>query len=205
MIKHQILMEHGGTIKHYGAGDIIFSEGSVCHCYNQLKVGLVRWVNINESGKEFLQTMVEPGESFGELPLFDGGVYAATAIAETDCEVYKLPIECFHKLIAENTEIHFSFSRLLAQRVRFKFMIIKEFAHQDPDHRISALLHHLKSTQKNICPDCFQVKLTRQQIAAMTGLRVETVIRAMRGMHESGRLIIKKGRVYLPDMTEVIK
>jgi hypothetical protein len=31
----------------------------------------------------------------------------------------------------------------------------------------------------------------------MIGLRVETVIRAMRHMHEKGQLVIKKGKVLL--------
>ena len=45
--------------------------------------------------------------------------------------------------------------------------------------------------------DCNQLKLTRQQIADMTGLRVETVIRAMRNMHEKGELTIEKGKVFV--------
>lgn len=40
------------------------------------------------------------------------------------------------------------------------------------------------------------VKLTRQQIADMTGLRVETVIRSIRQMEEKGELVIDKGKVY---------
>jgi CRP/FNR family cyclic AMP-dependent transcriptional regulator len=38
----------------------------------------------------------------------------------------------------------------------------------------------------------------------MTGLRVETVIRTMRLMHEKGELVISKGKVYCKDMIEVI-
>ena len=59
------------------------------------------------------------------------------------------------------------------------------------------LLTYLKQEQKSICPNCNQVKLTRQQIADMTGLRVETVIRVMRNMHEKCELVIERGKVYL--------
>ena len=54
----------------------------------------------------------------------------------------------------------------------------------------------LKDENKNFCVKCNQLKLTRQQIANMTGLRVETVIRAMRQMHEKGELTIERGKVY---------
>jgi CRP-like cAMP-binding protein len=40
------------------------------------------------------------------------------------------------------------------------------------------------------------VELTRQQIADMTGLRVETVIRSIRHMQDKGALVIDKGKVY---------
>ncbi len=204
MIDLELLCAYGGNVKLYRTGEIIFPEGVACHCYHQLKSGLVRWVNILENGKEYLQTLVEPGESFGELPLFDGGVYAATAIADSDCEVYRIPAGAFHQLIIDHPKVHFDFSRLLAERLRFKFMITKECAYHDPEHRIAGLITYLTIANKNICQHCFQLKLTRQQIGDMTGLRVETVIRTMRKMHENGEIVIRKGRVYLPNMTEII-
>ena len=167
-------------------------------------------MNVNEEGKEFIQTMVDPGECFGELPLFDDQPYAATAIADSNAMILRLHKSSFLQLIKERTDIHFNFSKLLAQRVRFKFLILKELAYHDPEHRISSLLNHFKETQHNICPKCNQLQLTRQQIADMTGLRVETVIRAMRNMHDKGEVIIKKGKVYCCDscasnMIEVIQ
>jgi len=61
------------------------------------------------------------------------------------------------------------------------------------DHRLAS---NFKQTQKNICTKCNQVKLTRQQIANMTGLRVETVIRTIRNLQSKGQLHITKGKVY---------
>ena len=62
----------------------------------------------------------------------------------------------------------------------------------------------MKAKCDHICPHCAQIKLTRQQIADMTGLRVETVIRVMRQLHEKGVIQIQKGKVYFSNMTEVI-
>jgi CRP-like cAMP-binding protein len=39
--------------------------------------------------------------------------------------------------------------------------------------------------------------LTRQQVASMTGLRVETVIRVMKELEEQKMITIEKGKVYL--------
>lgn len=191
-----ILLAWGATYKKVDAGEMIFKEGNQAHFYHQLVSGSIRWVNINDQGKEFLQVLIEPGESFGELPLFDGGPYVATTIANEQSVIIRLHANTFNQLIKENPEIHFTFTKLITQRLRFKFLIMKELANSNPEARISTLLSYFKETQKNICPKCHQLKLTRQQIADMTGLRVETVIRAMRHMHDEGKLLIEKGKVY---------
>ncbi|MCD6011010.1 MAG: transcriptional regulator, Crp/Fnr family [Flavipsychrobacter sp.] len=196
MIDIDLLLALGGTYKKVSQGEIIFLEGGRCNFYHQLVSGRVKWININNDGKEYLQSVIEPGESFGELPLFDGEPYAATAIADEDSILIRLHQSTFHQLIEEHPEIHMAFSKLLAQRLRFKFFLLRELLYSQPEERISSLINYLKDTKHNICQCCGKVKLTRQQIANMTCLRVETVIRTMRHMHDKGEIVIKKGKVY---------
>lgn len=196
MINIDLLLASGAAYKKVNKGAIIFQEGSNCSFYYQLVSGKVRWMNINDEGKEFIQNIIEPGECFGELPLFDDEPYAATAVADEDAVLLRLHKPTFTQLLKENQDVHIKFSRLLAQRVRSKFMMLKSLACHDPEKIISNLLAYLKKENKNYCCNCNQVKLTRQQIADMTGLRVETVIRSMRHMHEKGELHINKGKVY---------
>jgi CRP/FNR family transcriptional regulator, cyclic AMP receptor protein len=196
MINIDLLLALGAAFKKIPKSTIIFTEGTTCCFYYQLVSGRVRWVNVNDEGKEFIQTIIDPGECFGELPLFDDSPYAASAIADEDSIVIRLHKPVFNQLIKENQDIHFKFSKLLAQRVRFKIILLKSLACHHPEIMISALLHYLKEENKNFCTDCRQLKLTRQQIAGMTGLRVETVIRSIRHMHEKGLLLINKGKVF---------
>jgi CRP/FNR family cyclic AMP-dependent transcriptional regulator len=196
IIDINILLAWGAVYKKMGRGEVIFSEGSECSYYNQLVSGIVKWVNIDDDGKEYIQTMIEPGECFGELPLFDDGLYAASAIAEEEVVLIRLRKNTFLQLIKEHNEIHFAFTKLLAKRVRFKFLLLKSIAYHAPEVRISTLLSYLKKEHKNFCANCNQLKLTRQQIADMTGLRVETVIRSMRSMHDKGDIVIERGKVF---------
>ena len=196
MIDIDTLLAWGAAYKKSAAGEIIFKEGTQSSFYYQLVSGSVRWVNINDDGKEFIQVMIEPGECFGELALFDDECFAASAIADTDAVIIRLHRSSFKQLIKENPELHFEFTRLLTQRLRFKFLILKELANHNPENSISTLLTYFKQTHKNICTKCNRLKLTRQQIADMTGLRVETVIRTMKLMQLKGELQITKGKVY---------
>lgn len=196
MIDLDILLAWGATYKKLAPDEILFKEGTTCSFYYQVVSGQMRWVNVNEEGKEYLQTLVEPGECVGELPLFDGGLFAATAIANKETDVLRLHQSVFQQLLKSQPEIHFTFSRLLTQRLRFKFFLLKEVASHNPENIITALVKYLKEKGDHVCPECNQLKLTRKQIAEMTGLRVETVIRVMRHLNETGFLQIQRGKVY---------
>jgi CRP/FNR family transcriptional regulator, cyclic AMP receptor protein len=196
MIDENLLLAWGANYKKIKAGEFIFQEGDLCNFYHQLVEGRVCWVNADNYGKEFLQQLVDPGESFGDIPLFDEGNYVASARADEDSVIIRLHKPIFHELLVENPDLYLKFSSLMAKRLRFKWTLLKSLAFHEPCDRISTLLSYFKSENKNICSNCSQVKLTRQQIADMTGLRVETVIRTMRNMHDRGELLIEKGKVF---------
>jgi CRP-like cAMP-binding protein len=196
MIDINQLISYGASYKKVKAGEVIFMEGSEAVYYFQLVSGTVRWVNLSNDGREFIQDIMIPGESFGELPLFDGLPYAATAIANEESLLIRLPATVFHQVLHDNPEIHFEFSALLSRRMRFKFLMQKEVAFHDPEERIEVLFDHFKKSGRHFCPHCNKVTLTRQQLADMTGLRVETVIRTIRQLHTKGKVSIQRGKVY---------
>ena len=196
MISIDVLLACGAAYKKVAAGEVIFNEGSQCIFYHQLVEGKVRWVNINNEGKEFIQAFIDPGECFGEFPLFDDEPYAASAIADTDAVIIRIHKSTFYQILKENTDLHFEFTKMLTQRLRFKFLVLKELANHNPENSVSTLLTYFKDHQKNICGKCNRLQLTRQQIADMTGLRVETVIRTMKNLQLKGQLQINRGKVY---------
>lgn len=196
MINIDLLLTYGANYKKLRKGEIIFSEGGTALFYHQLVEGRVRWVNVDDEGKEFIQHIIEPGECFGELPLFDGEGYAATAIAEEDAVIIRLHQATFQQLLKDHPSILSSFTRLMAQRLRYKFMLVKELSSYSPGHRILSLIRYMKENKMNICPKCNKLLLTRQQLANMTGLRVETVIRTIKDLEEKKFLTIQKGKVY---------
>ncbi|MCU0381231.1 MAG: Crp/Fnr family transcriptional regulator, partial [Chitinophagaceae bacterium] len=164
--------------------------------YHQLVKGKIKWVNIDDNGKEFIQCIIGEGESFGELPLLDDGPYVATSVALEDSVLLRLRKETFLQLLRENPKIHFRFTRLMTERLRLKFIFLKELSNQDPERKVVTILNHYKEDADSCFPGRHRINLTRQQIANMTGLRVETVIRTIKSLEEEGRLVIDKGKVF---------
>ncbi|MEJ8844986.1 Crp/Fnr family transcriptional regulator [Lacibacter sp. H375] len=196
IIDLDLLLAWGATFHNLEKGQVLFCEDDPAHFYYQVVEGRIKMCNCNEEGKEFIQGMFEAGESFGEPPLFDGGIYPASAEADEASVVIRLRKENFLQLLKENFDIHFGFTQTLARRLRFKSLISKEISSYGPMHRVSTLLQEYKKSRGIADNELLKIELTRQQIADMTGLRVETVIRAIRELERNGHLKIERGKVY---------
>ena len=198
MIPTELLLEKGAAYRKAAAGEVIFNEGAPAAYYYQLVSGRVRWCNITDGGKEVLHKVAEVGESFGEFPLFDGEPYAATAVADTPCTMLRLCASSFRQLLHEHPDIHFAFSKTLVEHLRFKFLLTDLLSNNSPEDVITKLIGYFNERGKFICQDCNRLMLTRQQLANMTGLRVETVIRDIKHMEKEDRLRIVRGKVFIP-------
>jgi CRP/FNR family cyclic AMP-dependent transcriptional regulator len=196
MIQQDLLLAWGGSFRKYEKNQPIFFEGDKPIFYYQVMEGTVRMANMNDDGKEFIQGMFKKGDSFGEPVLFLDAPYPATAIANEACVVMRITKENFLYILKEYPDIHLSITRILAARIYNKSIVSKEIAGENPEHRIKTMLHLIK--QQNGCKaqEPYKIDLSRQQIADMTGLRTETVIRVMRKMNERGDIHIKKGKVF---------
>ncbi len=196
MISTNLLELYNVQLKLYAKEQVIFNEFDTPQYYYQIKSGNVKMYNLTEDGKEFVQGFFEDGNSFGEPPLFGEFKYPAAAISQTDTSVYILPKKVFLELLKQNPEVHLSITQLLCKRMVYKAKIMKELSIHPPEHRILTLLNHFKSTS-NINKPSYEVPLTRQQISDLTGLRVETVIRAVKKLEKAGKLSIIERKINL--------
>ena len=197
MIQQDLLITWGGTFRKYDKNQPIFFEGDKPLFYYQVMEGSVRMANINEDGKEFIQGIFKKGDSFGEPVLFLDEPYPSTAIANEACVVMRITKENFLCILKEYPDLHLSITRILAARIYNKAIVSKEIAGESPEHRIKTMLQLLKQQNATRSNEPYKLELSRQQVADMTGLRTETVIRVMRKLHDRGELHIEKGKVFL--------
>ena len=194
MIPENILLDYGATIENIDASVVFLTEKKRADFYFQIKTGEVKMFNLNENGKEFVQGIFYDGESFGEPPLFADFKYPASAATVKPTELFKLPKSKLFELLTHNPEINLKFTKALARRLYYKATILKEISVHPPEHRILALIDFLKNRYGS--EELFQVELTRQQIADLTGQRVETVIRAIKQLEQDGEIKLIKHKVF---------
>lgn len=197
MVSENLLLDFNAVKVELEKGEALFEAGDTPKYFYQVHSGKIKMCNFNDEGKEFIQGMFSVGESFGEPPLLINEQYPANAIALIDTIVYELPKEAFFKLLYANPEINLQLTISLAQRLFYKSVMASEISSQDAGHRIIKLLDYFKDTVYKVPPgQKYRVDLTRQEIADLTGLRVETVIRAIKELEKQKELTIESRKVY---------
>ena len=189
-----LLFSWGAIAKEYKKNEVIFVEDDAANFYYQIIEGCVRMFNANDDGKEFTQGYFAMGQSFGEPPLFIDEKYPATATAFQDSKIIKLSKEKFLKILEEYPTIQKQFLNLMCRRIHSKAMTSKDIINQKPEFRILAFLNAHKKGKLGC--EKIQVPFTRQEIANFTGLRVETVIRALSKMAKAKKVDIINHKIY---------
>ena len=197
MIPQEVLQQYNAILKVFEKDSIIFSENETARYYYQIVSGAVKMNNYNDEGKEFIQGIFYKEQSFGEPPLFIDINYPANAIALVETEILLLSKQTFTQLLKEHANIHFNITKNLAKRLYYKAIIASEISSQEPSHRVLRFIDYLKDDVHKIDSKyTFKVDYTRQQIADILGLRVETVIRVIKNLEKQGELKIDKRKVY---------
>lgn len=195
VIKEEILHSVGAIARHYQPSEVIFSEGDIPKYYYQIVSGEAKLNNYTDDGKEVIQTLLEEGQSIGESLLFIDKLYPVNAVAITKCMVLRLPKAMFLDLIKLYPEVSFNMNKTLSQKLYFKLIMAQNMASQSPTAKLKVLMDYLKSFQKEQSPYSFMIPLTRQQMASLTGLRVETAIRTIKVMEKEKIVKIKDRKI----------
>lgn len=189
------LYSSGGEIKKYKKGELIYRERDHALYYFQIVEGKVKLNNYDDDGKEFIHNIFAAKQSFGDSMLFLDNFYPMNAISIAPSEIIRVPKDQFLKLIKSEPHLSLEMNTCLSQRLYFKAIMLQNMASLNPISRLTGFLDYLKSYHDDSCGNCFHVELTRQQIANLLGLRVETVIRSLKKMEKEGQITIENRKL----------
>ncbi|GGH04345.1 Crp/Fnr family transcriptional regulator [Pedobacter zeae] len=191
MMTIQKLIDKGLKVKNYPKDSIIYEPGMHPRYVYFIKSGEVRMVTVSDEGKEFIQGVFKTGQYFGEPALLIGRPYLAFTISNIDSQLIAVNQEDFFNLIKHEPDFSMELIQTLSRRLFYKSMMLEELANEKADHRLLTIINYLLNdiaTGENL-------KVTRQELADMTGLRVETVIRGVKMLAERGLIKMVKGKI----------
>ncbi|AZI67446.1 Crp/Fnr family transcriptional regulator [Kaistella daneshvariae] len=195
LLEDDLLKQTKAEFKKYYKGDIIFSEGECSQFFHYLKNGELSVSNLTEKGKELLQHKVKAGSFFAEPAVLLGvGFPGNVEVCTEKAEIIKIPRDNFITYLKENPEVLFNFTLSVANKSIKKSQLLKQIVLFNPEDRITQQLEDFKR-EMGQPGEKVLIQLTRKDLAHMTGLRIETVIRTIKKMEKEQKLEIVSGKI----------
>ena len=194
------------TDQTFGKGEAIFSEGEDADGFYVVITGRVKIFKLSPDGKEQILHFFGPGEPFGEVPVFTGQHFPASAEVMEESRVFFFPRKSFVDLIKRNPSLALNMLAILSKRLRRFAALIDDLSLKEVPGRLAAYLLYL--SDQNRGAKVLELAVTKAQLASLLGTIPETLSRILgklssQGLIESdGRRIRIMDREGLRDLAE---
>lgn len=161
-------------------GDIIFSEGEEATGFYVVTAGRVKIFKLSLEGKEQTLHLLGPGEPFGEVPVFAGKRFPATAEALEETRVLYFPRNAFVELIQKNPALALNMLAVLSLRLHKFTVLVEDLSLKEVPGRLAAYLLYLSEQQQGAAS--LALGISKAQLASLLGTIPETLSRIITRM-----------------------
>jgi CRP/FNR family transcriptional regulator, cyclic AMP receptor protein len=155
-------------------GDVLFAEGDVPSDLFVVVSGRIAISNKSIDGRESVVALMERGDLFGEMPLFDGLCRSAEARALESSRVIAVPYGPLKQVLDDEPTLLWGVVELLTARLRTMDMALADSVFLDVTGRTAKRLLELAGEA-----DEFQLPVTQEELAGMVGASRERVNKAI--------------------------
>ncbi|MAE10634.1 MAG: hypothetical protein CL876_01710 [Dehalococcoidales bacterium] len=180
------------TLEHsFSRGEVLFFEGETCLGLYVVKSGSVRIFKSSPEGREQVLLVARQGESFNDVPVFDGGPNPASASAMETCSVYIVPKETMLSLLADSPSAQ-AIIELFARRLRHLSTIVEDLSFRSVVSRLAKMLLDTATVEEGASSE---LHLTQEEMATMVGSVRDVVGRALRALERAGAIKTEGQRI----------
>ena len=152
-------------------------------------------------GRQLVVGVVEAGDIFGELEIFDGGDRATTASAITDCEVLVVDRRDFIPLLRENPDVALRVMAVLAGRMRRLLEQAEDALFLHRRTRLAKKLLQMVREQGQPTEGgiSLPMQLRQRELGNLLGLSRESINKQLSSWHRAGVIRRERGGVTVVD------
>ncbi len=165
--------------------ELLFSEGDAGLSLYILVTGSIRIFKSAPNGRDTVIKVIQPGELFAEVILFELETYPASAAAVKTSMVYALPKRRFHALL-DAPDFRNDFILMLMKKQRYLADRLHSLSAYDVEERFTRfLLEHFGKKNE------YYLSLTKRDMASAIGATPETLSRLLNRLRREGKLSVK--------------
>lgn len=178
-------------------GEIIFQEGDRGEGFYIVAAGKIKVFKMSFEGKEQILHIYGPGHIFGEVPVFQGTSFPASAMALESSTILFLPRQAFVQQIGKSPALAMNMLADLSMRLREFTVQIENLSLKEVPARLAAYILTLAQEEaghsqtialrkKSLPAANVSLPVSKVQLASLIGTTPETVSRVLKKMDLGG-------------------
>ncbi len=185
-------------IKEYNRGENIFFEGDLADGFYMAFSGKIKIFKMSMDGREQILHIFGPGEPFGEVPVFYGNPFPASAVTMLKSKVLFFPREKFIDLLSTTPSLALGMLAVLSIRLRRFATQIENLTLKEVPGRLASYLLYLIEEQGR--EDQVELDIPKGQLANLLSATPETLSRIFAKMTEEHLIKVEGKVIFILDL-----
>lgn len=181
---------------------IFVDQDEATHFY-LVEEGIVEANIVHSDGRLYIMSFMHPGDIFGEAALQEEGTYSYSAVAHSDCRVWRISWDDIQWIASRDPLFSLHLARLIAIKLDQSYYKERCVAGERVERRIACILLKMAG-EKGIsdkCGLCIGFPLTNRDIAGLVGSTEETVSRILSRLKKEGIIASEDKRLTILNVT----
>ncbi len=171
---------------------MICLEDEIAKALYFIAFGVVKVFKTSSDGKEQILTIARPGESFCDVPMFNGGLNPAGAQAMGPVLLYGIGKNDLDVILRSYPQVALNIIKVMAKRMRHLLSLVEDLSFRHVIGRVARIL--LEYAGDGTTPG---TRLTQRDMAAMAGTAREVVSRSLKTLEEEGVITMERHRIVI--------
>ena len=180
-------------------GEMVVSEGDDGKGFFVIAEGRIKVFKVSAEGKEQILHIFGPGQPFGEVPVFAGQKFPASAQAIDNAKVLFLPRAAIVDLITANPSLALNMLAEMSRKLRLFAAQIENLSLKEMPARLASYLIHLADEQGE--EQMVTLKISKGQLASILGTIPETLSRMFAKLSGNNLIRVEGKKITLLDRT----
>ncbi len=185
-----------GLSREFEKDQMLFSQGDPTGGFYVLLSGRVKVMKLSQQGKSQILGVLGPGDTVGEVPVFEGGTYPAYAQAMERCTTLFFPRDRFVALIKRNADLALGMMAILSRRLRRLTALAESLSLKEVPARVAQYLMDLREQQG----EEVILNAKKGEVAEMLGTTPETLSRVLSRFSAHGIIEVDGSRIRIVEV-----
>lgn len=185
----------------FKTGEIIVKQGTPVSHVISFTSGIAKVYIEGANNRNLILQFIKPTQFLGSPGIYVDSIHHFSVVAVEESSVCFIDLDVFKNIVRTNADFADAFIRQLSRDGIFNYARFISLTQKNMHGRIADGLLYL---HKSIFNDRnFEIRISRQDLAEMTGMSKDSVIRTLKELDEDGVIKLSQRSIFIIDMKKL--